>query len=79
MALAIFLTGVPLIYYLRDGLGVAPGNTMFSIGLIFFPFALTIPFKNFRFFDLPNKVTFPYLTFFLIYLFAYFFLKTGII
>ncbi|MFS0490616.1 hypothetical protein [Leadbetterella byssophila] len=75
MALAIFLTGVPLIYYLRDGLGVAPGNTMFSIGLIFFPFALTIPFKNFRFFDLPNKVTFPYLTFFLIYLFAYFFLK----
>jgi hypothetical protein len=74
-ALAVFLAGVPLIYYLRDGLVLAPGNTMFSIGLIFFPFALTLPFKNFRYFDAPNRITFLYLVFFLIYLFAYFFLK----
>lgn len=74
-ALSFFLCGVPLVYYLRDGLGIAAGSTLFSIGLIFFPFALTLPFKNFRYFDAPNRITFLYLIFFLIYLFAYFFLK----
>ena len=75
MALAIFFAGVPTIYFLRDGLSLAPGNTLFSIGLIFIPFALTLPFKDFRYFDSPNRVTFPLMCWLLMYLFAYFYLK----
>ncbi|MCD8540346.1 MAG: hypothetical protein LRY55_11705 [Leadbetterella sp.] len=75
MALAVFFAGVPLIYFLRDGLLLAPGNTLFSIGLIFMPFALTLPFKNFRYFDSPNRVTFPLMCWLVLYMFAYFYLK----
>ncbi len=75
VALAIFFGGVPTIYFLRDGLGLAPGNTLFSIGLIFMPFALTIPFKNFRYFDSPNRVAFPLMCWLFMYMFAYFYLK----
>lgn len=74
-ALAFFFAGVPIVYFLRDGLKLAPYNTFFSIGLIFGPIALTLPFKNYRFFDSPNKVTYPYLVFLLFYFFAYFYLK----
>lgn len=74
-ALAVFFAGVPFIYFLRDGLKLAPNSMIFSIALIFLPFALTIPFKNFRFFDTPNKVTFPLMWWFLLFLFSYFYLK----
>lgn len=75
MALAIFFAGVPVIYFLRDGLALAPGNTLFSIGLIFLPFAFTLPFKNFGYFDSPNRVTFPLMCCLVLYMFAYFYLK----
>lgn len=75
MALAIFFAGVPVIYFLRDGLALAPGNTIFSIGLIFLPFAFTLPFKDFSYFDSPNRVTFPLMCWLLLYMFAYFYLK----
>jgi len=75
MALAIFFAGVPLIYFLRDGLLLAPGSTLFSIGLIFLPFAITLPFKDFRYFHSPNRVTFPLMCWLLLYMFVYFYLK----
>jgi len=75
MALAVFLAGVPIIYFLRDGLALAPGNTLFSIGLMFLPFAFTLPFKDFSYFDSPNRVTFPLMCFLVLYMFAYFYLK----
>lgn len=74
-ALAFFFAGIPIVYFFRDGLLLAPDSTIFSMGFIFLPFALTIPFKNFRYFDSPNKVTFPLLIYYIIYLFAYFYLK----
>ncbi|MDT4844642.1 hypothetical protein FQZ97_786090 [compost metagenome] len=56
-------------------MGLAPGNTIFSIGLIFLPFAITLPFKDFTYFDSPNRVTFPLMCWLLLYMFAYFYLK----
>lgn len=74
-ALAVFFAGVPFIYYLRDGLMLAPNSQAFSIGLMFLPIALTIPFKNFSYFDTPNRVTFPLVLILTLYIFAYFYLK----
>lgn len=74
-ALAMFLAGVPIVYFLRDGLQLLPGNTFFSIILIFFPLGVALIFKDYRHFYKPNLVTFPLLCLLLSLMLAYCLLK----
>ncbi|MBX2951749.1 MAG: hypothetical protein KF870_04550 [Leadbetterella sp.] len=74
-ALAMFLAGIPFVYFLRDGLNLLPGNTFFAIGLIFSPLAFTLVFKDYSRFYKPNAVTFPILTWLLACMLAYCLLK----
>lgn len=74
-ALAMFLAGVPFVYFLRDGLNLLPGNTIFAVGLIFSPLVFTLIFKNYSQFYRPNRVTFPILCWLMAYMLAYCLLK----
>lgn len=70
-ALAMFLSGVPIVYYLRDGLGLAPGSSAFAIGLIFSPLLISLTFKDLKYIQKPHQVVFPLITWLLIVLLAY--------
>lgn len=74
-ALAMFLAGIPIVYFLRDGLNLLPGNTFFAIILIFFPLGVALLFKNYRHFYKPNPVTFPMLCLLMGFMLAYCLLK----
>ncbi|MCP9768141.1 hypothetical protein EGI22_09470 [Lacihabitans sp. LS3-19] len=75
MALAIFIAGLPFIFFLRDGLRLAPANTYFSIALLFGPLALTLLFKDLKYFESPNKPGMFMIGWFLIITFVYFILR----
>lgn len=75
LAVATFVAGLPFIYFLRDGVKLAPANTFFAIFLLFFPFALSLIFKDLKTFDAPNKVGFTLLSWFIIIGFTYYLLR----
>lgn len=74
-ALAMFIAGAPLVYFLRDGLGIAPSSSLFSMFLLFSPLAFSLMFKNYRTYYKPNGVTFKLTFVLLLYMFAYLYLK----
>lgn len=73
LALALFLFGAPVIYFFRDGLGLAPNNMIFTVVFMILPMFLVFPFRNFRQLYVPNRLTytlsFMYLAMSLFYLF----------
>jgi hypothetical protein len=75
LGLATFIAGLPFIYFLRDGIKIAPGNTFFAIFLLFLPLAFSLAFKNLRSFEMPNKVGMTLLTTFILISFSYFLLR----
>jgi hypothetical protein len=74
-AVAMFLAGLPFIYFLRDGIKLAPANTFFGVFLLFFPYFLSLLFKDFSKFDMPNKVGITLLSIFILIGFTYFLLR----
>jgi hypothetical protein len=75
MALAIFIAGMPFIFFLRDGLRLAPANTYFSIALLIGPLVLTLLFKDLKYFESPNKPGMFMIAWFIIISFFYFILR----
>ncbi len=75
IAVAMYLTGLPLIYYLRDGLKLAPNNSAFTVAFAIGPLLLSLPFKNFRQFEAPNRVGYAMAAWFVIISFIYFILR----
>jgi hypothetical protein len=75
LAVATFLAGLPFIYFLRDGIKLAPANTFFAIFLLFLPYVLSLLFKDLRTFDMPNKVGITMLSIFILIGFSYFLLR----
>ncbi len=75
LAVAVFAAGIPLIYFLRDGLKLAPANTFFGIFFLFLPLVLSLLFKNFRSFETPNLVGFMLLSWFILIGFIYLILR----
>jgi hypothetical protein len=74
-AVAMFLAGLPFIYFLRDGIKLAPANTFFGVFLLFFPYFLSLLFKDFSRFDMPNKVGITLLSIFILIGLTYFLLR----
>ncbi len=75
LAVATFVAGLPFIYFLRDGVKLAPANTFFGVFFLFFPYALSLIFKDLKTFDAPNKVGFTLLSWFIIIGLTYFLLR----
>ena len=75
IALSVFIAGFPIIYYLRDGLMLAPNNTVFTIALSMGPLLISFLIKNFRYFNFPNGNLYLLLTVFLILCFSYLILR----
>lgn len=78
-ALAMFLAGVPFVYYLRDGLGLAPGNSLFAMVLIFSPLLFSFSFKDYKFIQVPNRLLYTALSWMLILFLAYCLLRDPIV
>jgi hypothetical protein len=74
-ALGMFLAGVPIVYFLRDGLALAPSSSLFSMVLIFLPLVFSLVLKDYSFFYKPNGVTYKMLFVLLLYMIAYLYLK----
>jgi hypothetical protein len=74
-ALAMYLAGVPIVYFLRDGLALAPSSSIFSMALIFSPLFLSLVFKNYSLYYKPNAVTFKMLFLLLLFMLCYMYLK----
>lgn len=75
IGLATFIAGLPFIYFLRDGLKLAPNNTFFGVFLLFFPLVLSLIFKNYKTVDMPNKVGISLLSLFTLISFVYLILR----
>lgn len=75
LGLAMFIAGLPFIYFLRDGIKIAPGNTFFAVFLLFLPLAFSLLFKDLKSFEMPNKVGMTLLTTFILISFSYFLLR----
>ncbi len=74
-ALAVFLAGAPLVYFLRDGLAIAPSSSLFSMALLFSPLFFSLILKDYRYYYKPNGVTFKFLFILVLYMLAYLYLK----
>lgn len=55
-ALAMFFFGPPIVYFFRDGLGLATNNMIFTVIFLVFPMFLVFPFRNFKVLYLPNRI-----------------------
>lgn len=73
IAFCTFLFGAPIIYYLRDGIGLAPNNMYFTVALLIGPLMAILPFRNFKVLYEVNGplylMTFVFLLFCLIHLY----------
>lgn len=74
-AVVMFITGLPLIYYIRDGVGLAQNSSAFTAAMAVGPFGIAFLFKNLKSFENPNRVAFSLLLIFLIITFTYFLLR----
>ena len=78
----MWLMGLPVIYYVRDGLGLATGSPIFTVILNLGPLGLCLLFLDYRYFNSPNKVAYSLGLVFLFISFIYFFLRdpyTGVV
>lgn len=57
-AIAMFCCGLPVIYFFRDGLKLAPNSAAFTIAGVLGPLALSLLFKDFRKFYAPNPINY---------------------
>ena len=75
IGLSFVLFGGPIIYFMRDGLGLAPGSSAFTAVFTVLPILLITPLSNFDRLFAPNKnmyyLCFFYLGIAVLYLFAY--------
>ncbi len=55
LAITFFLFGAPVIYFLRDGVGLAPNSMIFTVALLFGPLFMALPFRNLKNFYSPNQ------------------------
>lgn len=53
-ALSFFFFGLPIVYFLRDGIKLAPGNKVFTAALTLGALFAAIPLKNFKRIYVPN-------------------------
>ncbi len=74
-AVVMFITGLPLIYYIRDGVGLAQNSSAFTAAMAVGAFGIAFLFKNLKSFENPNRVAFSLLLIFLIITFTYFLLR----
>ncbi|MER0441290.1 hypothetical protein [Emticicia sp. W12TSBA100-4] len=74
-ALGMFLFSGPLIYYLRDAVGLAKGSSIFTVAMMMGPMILCFPFVNLKKVYTPDKIAYKLSAYFillgLIYLMAY--------
>lgn len=59
-ALGMFLFSGSLIYFLRDGIGLAKGSTAFTLALMVGPMFLYFPFINFKKLYVPNVISYKF-------------------
>ncbi len=64
-----------MIYFLRDNVGLAPNSAIFTIVALLLPFAASLPFKDFKYFDRPNTIAYILLGIFVFLGFTYFILR----
>ena len=64
-----------MIYFLRDSVGLAPNSAIFTIVALLLPFALSLPFKDFKYFDKPNIIAYILLGIFVFLGFVFFILR----
>lgn len=57
LALALFFFGAPVIYFFRDGLGLATNSMAFTVAFMVLPMFLIFPFRNFKVLHIPNRIT----------------------
>lgn len=57
LAIALFFFGAPVIYFFRDGLGLATNSMVFTVVFMVLPMFLILPFRNFRILHIPNRLT----------------------
>lgn len=73
IAFCTFLFGAPIVYYLRDGIGLAPNNMYFTVALLIGPLMMILPFRNFKVLYEVNGplylITFVFLLFCMIHLY----------
>ncbi|MFN3783539.1 MAG: hypothetical protein ACK4R6_06455 [Spirosomataceae bacterium] len=74
-AVSFFFFGTPVIYFLRDGVGLAPNSTVFTAAFTFGSLLLAVPFRNSGRFYSFNKPIFSFIIIYwiiaLIYLAVY--------
>jgi hypothetical protein len=69
------IVGLPVVYFFRDNVGLAPNSAIFTIVALLLPFALSLPFKDFRYFEKPNIIAYILLGVFILLSFFYFILR----
>lgn len=58
IALSLFYFGAPTVYFLRDGVGLAPNSMIFTVLLLVGPMFLVFPFRSFKKLYEPNGITY---------------------
>jgi hypothetical protein len=74
-AISMFVCGLPIIYYLRDGLGVLPNNAITTVFGVLGPLVAALLFKKYNKIYMPNKVGYFLAIWFLVICFMYLFFR----
>ncbi|SOE19970.1 hypothetical protein SAMN06298216_0469 [Spirosomataceae bacterium TFI 002] len=56
-AISLFFFGAPVIYFFRDGLGLATNSMLFTVTFMVLPIFLVFPLRNYKLLYLPNRLT----------------------
>jgi hypothetical protein len=70
-AVAMLFCGLPIVYFFRDGLKLAPNSAAFTVAGALGPLIMTIPFKNLRKLYVPNPLAYFLTMWFVIITFLY--------
>lgn len=70
-ALAMLFCGLPIVYFFRDGLKLAPNSAAFTVAGALGPLIMTIPFKNLKKLYVPNPRAYFLTIWFVIITFLY--------
>lgn len=58
IALSLFYFGAPTVYFLRDGIGLAPNSMLFTFALLVGPMFFVFPFRSFKKLYEPNPIAY---------------------
>jgi hypothetical protein len=75
IGVCMMFCGLPIIYFLRDGLRLAPNSSIFTIAGVTVPIGLSLLFKDLKKMYVPNQVLYVVSLFFAIICFFYFILR----